>query len=151
MSNSLPRTFNGTAVPFFTRSFPSSRRVRRYGLSCEPERLLVLGRSARRERIGFRRRPRLRTRLLAGFVERPIGRISDGIDGGIGLHDERPEDRNVSRTQRAMAIPEVASGSRVTQTACHSRGADFEPTSTQVSAAITIKLVRRTAMGEARY
>jgi hypothetical protein len=35
--------------------------------------------------------------LLAGFVEWLVGRIGDRVHGGIGLHDEHPEDGNVSQ------------------------------------------------------
>jgi hypothetical protein len=56
----------------------------------------VLGHSARCERIGFRRHAGQWPRLLARFIEWLVGRVGDGVDGGIGLHDERPEDGNGS-------------------------------------------------------
>jgi hypothetical protein len=61
------------------------------------ERLLIFGSRAWRKWISFRRRTGQGTRLLAGFVERLVDGVGDGVDGGIGLHDERLVDGNVSR------------------------------------------------------
>lgn len=83
-------------------------------LTRSAERLLVLRRSSGRQRISFRRGARQRARLLSGFVERLVGRIRNGIDSGIGLHDRRPVDGKMSHLPEAQHLfPEARRARRV--------------------------------------